>query len=73
MMEEYAARDQRVELACMGDMIECDIYIGVFGWRYGYIHIEDNPEQISVTEMEYSVAGTKPMTRLTFLLEAKAR
>jgi predicted ATP-grasp superfamily ATP-dependent carboligase len=30
MMEEYAARDQRVEFACMGDVNACDVYVGIF-------------------------------------------
>jgi hypothetical protein len=73
MMEEYVARDQRVEFACAGDVVSCDVYIGIFGWRYGYIPNDDNPECLSVTEMEYAAASKKPMTRLTFLLHEKAR
>ncbi|MEI8018563.1 MAG: DUF4062 domain-containing protein [Schlesneria sp.] len=71
MIEEYVARDQRVEIACMGDVVECDVYLGVFAWRYGHIPSENNPERLSVTEMEYVAAGGKPMTRLTFLLKDK--
>jgi hypothetical protein len=75
MMEEYVARDhdQFVEFACQGDVIACDVYIGVFAWRYGHVPHDDNPERLSVTEMEYAAAGAKPMTRLTFLLKEKAR
>jgi hypothetical protein len=73
MMEEYVARDQRVEFACKGDVVACDVYVGVFAWRYGHIPSDANPERLSVTEMEYAAAGAKPMTRLTFLLEDTAR
>jgi hypothetical protein len=73
MMEEYVARDQRVEFACKGDVVACDVYIGLFAWRYGHIPSDTNPERLSVTEMEYAAAGARPMTRLTFLLEEKAR
>ena len=73
MMEEYVARDQLVEFACKGDVTDCDVYIGIFAWRYGYVPSDANPEQLSVTEMEYTAAGKKPMTRLTFLLEETAR
>jgi hypothetical protein len=73
MMEEYVARDQRVEFACKGDVVACDVYVGVFAWRYGHIPSDTNPERLSVTEMEYAAAGARPMTRLTFLLEEKAR
>jgi hypothetical protein len=73
MMEEYAARDQRVEFACQGDVAACDLYVGLFAWRHGHVPREDNPEGLSVTEMEYAAAGAKPMTRLTFLLRDEAR
>lgn len=73
MMEEYVARDKRVEFACQGDVVNCDVYVGIFAWRYGHIPKGNNPERLSVTEMEYTAAGTKPMTRLTFLLKEKAR
>lgn len=35
---------------------EADIYIGVFAHHYGYIPDDDNPDRISVTEMEYNRA-----------------
>jgi uncharacterized protein DUF4062 len=73
MMEEYVARDQRVEFACKGDVDACDAYVGIFAWRYGHIPSDHNSERLSVTEMEYTAAGAKPMTRLTFLLEEAAR
>lgn len=73
MMEEYVARDQRVEFACQGDVLACDVYVGVFAWRHGYVPEAANPQRLSVTEMEYAAAGEKPMTRLTFLLEDAAR
>lgn len=73
MMEEYVARDQRVALAVQTDVVACDVYIGIFAWRYGHIPKENNPERLSVTEMEYAAAGAKPMPRLTFLLEDNAR
>lgn len=73
MMEDYVARDQRVEFACKGDVVACDAYIGIFAWRYGHIPVDDNLERLSVTEMEYLAAGTKPMARLTFLVKERAR
>jgi len=73
MMEEYVAREQRVESACQGDVVGCDVYVGIFAWRYGHIPTDNNPERLSVTEMEYAAAGDKGMTRLIFLLDEKAR
>ncbi len=69
MMEEYVARDEKVEFACEGDVVSCDVYLGIFAWRYGEIPNGSNPEH---REMEYAAAGAKPMTRLTFLLKDNA-
>lgn len=73
MMEEYAARDARVEFACMGDVRGCDVYVGLFAWRHGHVPKEHNAAGLSVTEMEHGAAGSKPMPRLTFLLDDQAR
>ena len=73
MMEEYVARDQLVEFACQGDVQECDVYVGLFAWRHGYVPEDNNPENLSVTEMEYAAAGSRKIKRLTFLLDDKAR
>jgi hypothetical protein len=73
LMEEYSARDARVEFACAGDVVACDTYVGLFAWRHGYVPADGNPGRMSVTEMEYAAAGARPMPRLTFLLEDAAR
>ena len=66
-MEEYAARDQRTRAACEDDVAECDIYIGIFAWRYGHIPDDDNELRRSITELEYRKAfGEKAC--LVFLL-----
>jgi hypothetical protein len=65
-MERYGARDDRPRSACEKDVADSDIYVGIFAWRYGYIPSDDNPEQRSITELEYLAAADK--TRLIFLL-----
>ena len=64
-MEKYPARDDRPKSACEADAANCDLYVGIFGWRYGHIPAEDNPERKSITELEYLAAKQKP--RLVFL------
>jgi hypothetical protein len=73
MMEEYVARDQPVPSACEDDVSQCDAYIGIFAWRYGYVPRRDNPGKKSITELEYLAAGKKGIPRLIFLLDEKAR
>ena len=72
MMEEYAATDATVEFACQGDVMSCDVYVGLFAWRYGYIPEQDNPAGKSITELEYLAASNK-IPRLIFLLKDSAR
>src|ERR1700694_3607494 len=60
-MEDYPARAQHTRAGCEADVDECDIYIGIFAWRYGYVPEQDNPERKSITELEYRRAdGKKP-------------
>ena len=68
-MEKYPARDDRPKAACEKDASECDIYVGIFAWRYGYIPTDDNPDARSITELEYLAAGRADKPRLIFLLD----
>jgi tetratricopeptide (TPR) repeat protein len=69
-MEDYVATDQRPIQKCLEDVASCDIYIGIFAWRYGFIPEDkkDNPNGLSITELEYRKAKEKGIPCLTFLL-----
>jgi hypothetical protein len=71
-MEDYVATDQRPVAKCLADVAACDLYVGIFAWRYGYVPDTDNPSGASITELEYrtAVAAGKPC--LLFLLEKDA-
>lgn len=70
-MEDYVARDDRPLAACLKDVQACDIYVGLFAWRYGFVPpLAENPAQRSITELELAAADGKP--RLLFLLKADA-
>jgi hypothetical protein len=71
-MEDYVARDDRPLDFCLKDVAGCEVYIGIFAWRYGYIPEEDNPERRSITEREYRRAVELGKPCLIFLLEEKA-
>jgi hypothetical protein len=36
-MEDYVAADKRPLDKCLEDVRNCDVYIGIFAWRYGDI------------------------------------
>ncbi len=57
-MEDYVATDQRPVVKCLADVAGCDLYLGLFAWRYGYVPPPEhgNPGQRSITELEYRKA-----------------
>src|SRR5438270_11134060 len=71
-MEDYVATDQRPLNKCLADVADCDLYIGLFAWRYGYVPQEGNPDHKSITEFEYRKAVEVGKSRLIFLLDEKA-
>src|SRR4029453_8265823 len=68
-MEDYVASDQRPLDKCLADVASCDLYMGIFAHRYGYIPEQDNPEGRSITELEYRHAEAEGIPRLVFLLD----
>ena len=36
-METYVAEPDRPANKCLKDVASCELYIGVFAWRYGYV------------------------------------
>ncbi len=71
-MEYYVAEDKRPVAKCLDDVANCDLYIGIFAWRYGWIPRTKNPKKRSITELEYRQAFRKKKTCLIFLLDDKA-
>jgi hypothetical protein len=71
-MEYYVAEDQRPVEKCLSDVTECDLYVGIFAWRYGYVPSEANPDNLSITEMEYRQAQKMGKQALIFLLSEDA-
>jgi hypothetical protein len=68
-MEDYGAKDQCTVARCQEDVAVCDMYVGIFAWRYGFIPEDDNPERKSITELEYCKARSEGKTCLIFLLD----
>lgn len=71
-MEYYVAEDKRPLDRCLDDVASCDVYVGIFAWRYGYVPGIDNPEGLSITELEYRHAVAAGKVCLIFLLSAEA-
>src|SRR5438477_10922992 len=56
MMEYLPASDAEAISASLKLVDEADIYVGAFARRYGYVPKENNPQHVSITEMEYNRA-----------------
>jgi hypothetical protein len=65
MMERLPASDANAVRISMRLVDEADLYIGVIGFRYGYV---PRGHKISITEMEYKRAGERGIPRLMFLM-----
>ncbi len=72
-MEDYVATGQNPPLdKCLADVAECEWYVGIFAWRYGYIPVEGNSEERSITELEYRQAEKLGKPCFIFLLDEDA-
>lgn len=72
-MEDYVATGQHPPLhKCLADVASCDGYVGLFAWKYGYIPHDNNPEQRSITELEYRQAKELGKPCFIFLLDEGA-
>ena len=70
-MEHLGARYGVDAISASLEMVDLsEVYLGVFGMRYGYIPDDPrNPEQISITELEYRRALERDIPILIFLMD----
>jgi len=68
-MEYYVAEDRPAVDRCLEDVAGCDLYIGIFAWRYGW---QPPKDKVSITELEYRRAVELNKPRLLFLADPKA-
>ncbi|MCA9474032.1 MAG: SUMF1/EgtB/PvdO family nonheme iron enzyme [Nitrospira sp.] len=70
-MRYFTSHDKKSAAYCQEKVRECDLYIGVIGFRYGS-PVRDRPE-VSYTELEFEAASDDPAKlRLVFLLDENA-
>ncbi|MFH0782001.1 MAG: ATP-binding protein [Pseudomonadota bacterium] len=63
LFEDLPARDQRADEVYLHEVERCDIYVGIFGYQYGFI----DENGVSPTEHEYNHAGSKGKIRLIYV------
>lgn len=52
-MENYVAAPQFPVDKCLHDVSRCDIYVGIFAWRYGFVPAGYDK---SITRLEYETS-----------------
>lgn len=67
-MEDYVASDQRPLDLCLQDVARCDVFVGIYAWRYGYEPpaAHGNPQARSITHLEYLHAEAQGLRKLLF-------
>lgn len=68
-MEAYTAAGRPPLEHCLADVRSCQVYIGIFAFRYGYI---PPGQKKSITALECEEAGKAGLTQLIFLLDKRA-
>jgi formylglycine-generating enzyme required for sulfatase activity len=68
-MEDYVAKGRPPLDECLADVARCDVYVGIFAWRYGYV---PPGQEKSITELEFRHAVEKGKECLIFLLDEGA-
>lgn len=71
-MESYTADGRAPLEKCLADVARCDVYVGIFARRYGYVPGKNNPRQLSITELEYRTAVERKKKVLIFILDKNA-
>jgi uncharacterized protein DUF4062/NACHT domain-containing protein/HEAT repeat protein len=71
-MDYYVAEDKRPLDRSLSDVAACDVYIGIFAYRYGHVPKENNPQNRSITELEYRKAQEEGIPCLIFLMSEEA-
>ena len=72
-LEEWAAAEDTPFEHILQDVATADLFVGIIAHRYGYIPNDpDNPEGLSITELEYEQAQRSRIRCLMFVVNREA-
>ncbi len=63
-MDSYAPDSQAVLESCLADIALCDLFVLILGHRSGHRPAEDNPENLTITDLEFRYAGDRSIPRV---------
>ena len=66
-VDSYLPDSETVRESCLDDVGTCDLYVLILGHRYGFQPADDNPEGLSITQLEFRRAGECGIPRVALL------
>ena len=66
-VDSYLPDSDTVRDSCLDDVDSCDLYVLIVGHRYGFQPSQDNPEGLSITQLEFRRAGQSGIPRIALL------
>jgi hypothetical protein len=66
-VHSYRPDSDTVRDSCLEDVDTCDLYVLIAGHRYGFQPPKDNPEGLSITQLEFRRAGQSGKPRVVLL------
>ena len=66
-VDSYLPDSDTVRDSCLDDVATCDLYVLIAGHRYGSQYPKDDPEGLSITQLEFRRAGECGIPRVALL------
>ena len=66
-VDSYLPDSDTVRDSCLDDVAACDLCVLIVGHRYGFQPTRDNPEGLSITQLEFRRAGEAGIPRVALL------
>jgi len=66
-VDSYLPDSDTVRDSCLDDVAGCDLYVLIVGHRYGFQPAKDNPDGLSITQLEFRRAGQCGIPRVALL------
>ena len=66
-IDSYLPDSDTVRDSCLDDVAACDLYVLILGHRYGFQPPDNNPEDLSITQLEFRRAGDCGIPRIALV------
>src|SRR5215471_7803188 len=67
VVHSYRPSSETVRDGCLDDVGTCDLYVLILGHRYGFQPPDNNPEGLSISQLEFRRAGQSGKPRIALL------